>query len=329
MEAEARYTWVGAGVLLLIAALVGAVLWLRNSGNDSEFNRYAIYFESQPVDGLDIGADVSLRGLKVGRVEDYALDGDKLNRVRVRVRVDHRAPVRDNTVAVITRNFVTGIAAITLVNPDVPGPPLTRVPPGETLPVIAEGRSDLEAIAGRVNQVGEMAATALGNVNRVLDEQNRAALAQTLKNLRDLTGGLNERMTALDSTLTRVGGAAETFGRAAQQLGNAGERVAGAVDGGAKRVDQTLAEAERTLVQARGSMQRLTTALEGMQQQTVATAKRVDDSLERADDQLGAALVELRLAVEGASRVIDRLREPKSALLGPGKGQLGPGESLP
>jgi hypothetical protein len=33
--------------------------------------------------------------------------------------------------------------------------------------------------------------------------------------------------------------------------------------------------------------------------------------------------------METATRVLDRLREPRAALLGPGKAQLGPGEVMP
>ena len=38
MEAEARYTFVGAGVLLLLAALVAGVVWLKNVGGKGDFN---------------------------------------------------------------------------------------------------------------------------------------------------------------------------------------------------------------------------------------------------------------------------------------------------
>ncbi|MDH4053316.1 MAG: MlaD family protein [Rubrivivax sp.] len=329
MEAEARYTWVGAGVLLLIAALVSAVLWLRNIGSAADFKHYAIYFENQPVDGLSIGADVLLRGLKIGRVDDYALADEQINRVRVEVRVDRRAPVLTNTVAVITRNFVTGIANVTLVTGVPAGEPLTEVPEDESYPVIAEGRSDLEEIAGRVNKVGEMASTALLNLNRVFDENNREATAQTLRNLRDLSAGLNERLAALDRTLARVGGAADTFARAAQRVGNAGDRVAQVVEDGAGHFDRTLVEAERTLVEARATLHALTQASETLQTQATTATRTVTDVAERADDQLGATLVEMRLSIEAATRVIDRLRDPHAALLGPGKAQLGPGEVLP
>ena len=329
MEAEARYTFVGVSVLVLIVALVAAVVWLKNVGGRGNYEHYAIHFEKQALDGLEIGADVRLRGIKVGRVEDYALSPSALNRVRVQVRVDHRVPVRTNTVAVVTRNFVTGIATITLVNPDPPGGPLEDVPEGESYPVIGEGRSDIDEITGRVNKVGEMASEALTNVNRLLDAENRQALMDTVRNLRDLSGGLKDRLGALDGTLTRVGAAAAAVGKGAAELGRSGERIAGVSERGGERLDATLVEAEKTLVQARQALQQLAQSTASIQQQTVATARQLENSAANLDDQLGAAVTELRTSVEAATRVLDRLREPRAALLGPAKSQLGPGEQLP
>ncbi len=322
MEAEARYTFVGASVLVLIAALVAGVVWLKNIGGKDDFAHFAIHFEKQALDGLEIGGGVSLRGIKVGRVEDYALWGATLNRVRVVVRVDRRAPVRTNTAAVVTRNFVTGIAAITLVNPAAPGEPLAVVPEGETYPVIAEGRSDMDEITGRVNQVGEMAAEALNSINLVLDADNREALKATLQNLRELSAGLNARLMALDGTLARVGSAAADVGKSAAELARSGTRIATVAERSSAGLDTTLAE-------ARNALQRVGQATGAIQQQAVATARRLEDSAANLDDQLGTAVTELRSSVESATRVFDRLREPRAALLGPNKSQLGPGEKLP
>ena len=343
MEAEARYTRVGVAVLLLIAALVVGVLWLKNIGGKGEFKRYEIHFETQALDGLEVGGDVTLRGIKVGRVEDYALDAGAFNRVRVEVRVDARAPVRTNTVAVVTRNFVTGIAAITLVNREPQGEPLVEVVSGDRFPLIGEGRSDLDEIAGRVTKVGEMAALALNNLNQFLNAENREAVVATVRSLRDLAAGLNGRMAALDRTLRQVGaasaqvgtaaagvdGAAANFSTAAAQLGQAGERIAVVAERGGARLDQTLAETERVLTEARRALGEVATASNAVQQQVVDTARQLQDSASNIDDQLGAALAELRLSIETATRVVDRLRDPRAALLGPAPSQLGPGEKLP
>lgn len=336
MEAEARYTWVGAGVLLLLAALVGAVLWLKNVGRAEDFKFFVIRFEQQALDGLEVGADVSLRGLKVGRLQDYALAGNKINRVRVVIRLDRRTPVHANTVAVITRNFVTGIAAITLITREPAGDPLTKAPDDEPYPVIAEGHSELDEITGRVNRIGEMAALALGNVNELLNAENRQAVAATVRNVRDLSAALNQRIQALDDTMRRVGLAATQLGQAAAQFGtsasslvHSGERLATVAEQGGRQLEPTLAEVERTLTDARQSLKTIAAAAEAMQRQAVASARQLEHTAISVDDQLGAALADLRLTLDTAARLMDRLREPRSALLGAPPGLLGPGEKQP
>lgn len=329
MEAEARYTLVGASVLALLAALVAAMVWLKNVGGKDDFDRYVIHFEQQALDGLEVGAAVTLRGIKVGRVEDYALSTSTLNRVRVDVRVDRRAAVRTNTVAVVSRNFVTGIAAIALVNRTPAGGPLVEVPAGERVPVIREGQSDLDELAGRVTKVGDMAAVALTNVNQLLSADNRAAALDAVRSLRELADGLTARLGALDSALARVGTAATDVGRGATELGRSSARVATVVERGAERLELTLGETERTVVQARVALQQIAQASSAVEKQASATARRLEDSASNVDEQLQTAVTELRLSVETAARMIDRLRDPRAALLGPSKSQLGPGETLP
>ena len=45
--------------------------------------------------------------------------------------------------------------------------------------------------------------------------------------------------------------------------------------------------------------------------------------------QLLAAVADLRASLEAAQRSLDRLSDPRAALLGPNRSQLGPGEKLP
>lgn len=329
MEAEARYTFVGAAVLALVAALVAALVWLRDSGAAGDYRRYVIHFERQPLDGLQIGAEVTLRGIKVGRVEDYALSEKSVNRVRVEVRIDRRAPVHVNTDAVVTRNFVTGIAGIALVTHEPPGPLLLDAPEDETYPVIAEGRSNLDEFAGRVNKVGDMAAAALSNINLMLAAENREALRSTVDSVRRLADGLSDRLPALDRSIAQMGGAARDVASAARQLGQAGDRIAGVVERDGERLDQTLVAAERTLQEAQTALQRVSTASASVQRQVEASAKRLEDSAAGLDDQVAAAVGELRLSLESATRAVERLRDPRAALFGPGGAQLGPGEKRP
>ena len=346
MEAEARYTYVGAALLVLLAALVGAVVWLKDFGQADAFVRYAIHFERQSLEGLDVGAPVQLRGIKVGRVDDYALTGGDAEGVRVVVRLDRRTQIHPDTAAVVSRNIVTGIASIALVTAP---PGRVSVPKGlkDELPLIAEGQSDLDEIAGRVAQMGDQASVTLAHLNQLLAADNRRIAVEALRGVRDLSAGLQQRLETLDKTLARVGTAAGSMGDAAGRLGGAADRIGGAAEGTARqfsqvgerlalatdhastRLDRTLGQADAVLAEARTALDRVSGATERVEQRFGRTAQRVETALLQVEDQAGAAVLELRMSLEAANRVLDRLRDPRAALLGPGAAQLGPGEARP
>jgi phospholipid/cholesterol/gamma-HCH transport system substrate-binding protein len=311
MEADAKYTYVGLAVIALLAALVAGIIWLKHSGARGDYNFYTIYFERQQLDGLQIGADVSMRGIKVGRVEDYALT-DNINRVRVLIRIDRRTPVSTNTVAIVNRRFVTGIAKIDLETGDPPGPPLIALLPNEPYPVIPEGTSNLDAIANRLNKVGETAAETLERLNEVLKPENRAAIDQTLANLRDLTAGLNQRLGELDVSLKAVAAAANGVNRASNS-------VTALADNADRDLRPALQQAERT-------MKDISAATVALEKQAASLSQSVGSTVSSSGDQIGAAVVELKATSATLNRVLDRLQDPRAALLGPASAQRGPGE---
>ncbi len=125
MEPEARFTAIGAILLALLVAAAAATVWLTRSGPRADLRYYTIYFERQSLQGLQVGGDVEMRGVQVGRVERFSIARDNINRVQVTIRIDGRTPVATNTVAVVGRKILTGLARIDLVTPGEPGPELT------------------------------------------------------------------------------------------------------------------------------------------------------------------------------------------------------------
>ncbi|MBC8119788.1 MAG: MCE family protein [Burkholderiaceae bacterium] len=312
MEAEAKYTYVGIALIALIAALVTGVVWLNRTGSRGDFNHYTIYFERQQLDGLQMGADVDMRGIKIGRVEDYDLLAEKINRVRVTIRTDRRAPVRTNTVAIVIRNFVTGIARISLITPEPAGPPLVEVTGDQQYPVIAEGESSFDAIAGKVGRIGDIAVETLENINLLLTPDNRAQITASIVNLRELTAGLNQRVKDLDTSLAAFNGAATQVGRASATIAQVAEKTGNDIAPAIKQADQTLKD--------------VSAAAFALEKQTSALARTFSDAASTTDEQLTVAVGELRSTVEAMTRLLDQLRDPRAALLGPGKAQRGPGE---
>jgi phospholipid/cholesterol/gamma-HCH transport system substrate-binding protein len=314
MESEARYTLVGAVLLALAAATVVAIVWLTASGSRDDFRYYTIYFQRQSLDGLQVGGDVTMRGIKVGRVEDYELDEANVNRVQVTVRVERNAPVSVNTTAIVQRNLVTGLARISLVTPAQPGAALTAVAAGERHPVIAEGQSNIDQLTASANRLATSGAAALDNVNAALSPENREALGATLANLREFTGALAARSDRIDATTTALLRTADEIGLAARAIGES-----------AVQVQRT---ADPALAQAQATLRDVSRALDQIERQAGAVARRLENTADVTSLEVRATAQELRETAEIFARTVDRLRDPRTALLGPAQGQLGPGERL-
>ena len=330
MEPEARYTMIGSVLLAIVVALVAGFVWLSSSGRASDFRFYTIYFERQSLEGLQVGGDVNMRGLKVGRVEDYTISRDNINRVSVKIRIARATPVSENTLAVVARNIVTGIARINLETPGTPGPELVTVPAGERYPVIAEGTSNLDQIADSVSRLAVQADTALENINVLLGPGNQKAFSQTLAAVRDLTRGLSSRMDTLDDTTRSIQTTAEAFQRSSRRIAASIDRISLMAEPVGRDASTTLREAQTSLREfsaaTRSLEGALTQSLQGLERDAGALTRRTEDAMDVGVHELRATSEELRTSVELITRTLDRLQDPKALLLGPSNLQMGPGE---
>lgn len=314
MEPEARYTTVGATLLALVVAVVLAMTWLARTGARADFRYYTIYFERQSLEGLQIGGDVNMRGVKVGRVESYSISRQNINRVQVTVRIDRNSPVSTNTVAIVDRNILTGLARINLATPGQPGPELAEVPTGESYPVIPEGESDIEQLTGAMNRLAITGAKALTNMEQLLNQENREAFGATLANLRQISAALSKRMGRLDEVADALAKSAVEFGKSSQDIAVAVERVSAGAQPAIKQADATLRELAR--------------AVQALERETTALAKRLEQATDSGAHEIRATAQELRSSAEILSRAADRLQDPRAVIFGPSAAQLGPGERM-
>ncbi len=335
MEPEARYTLVGAMLLSLIVAAAMASVWLSRSGVASEFRYYTIHFERQSLEGLQVGGDVNMQGIKVGRVEEFSIERGNINRVNVRIRVARRTPVSTNTLAVISRNLVTGIARVNLETPGTPGPELEEILEGEQYPVIAEGTSDFEQITRTANSLVITAEASLKKLDSLLDDDNRKAFSEVLTGVRDLAVGLNKRLDTVDRTAQALGVTAKALTETARSFRTSSETIAGVVErvGAqvgplAQQADATMQDTRTTMREVQGAVRDLASATRTLERDIGAMARRTEDAADVGILEARATAQQLRVGVELLTRALDRLQDPRAALLGPGERQLGPGERI-
>ena len=305
MEPEARYALVGTAVLVLVALLVGAVLWLRGTGEELDDRRYKIYFERQSLEGLQVRSDVKMKGIRVGTVNGFRISAWRPGTVEVFIRVDGTTPVRQSTQAVVERHLITGIASILLVNVSEDSPPLTQAPQGEVYPVIAEGESQIQQVSESIQQLAQRAGDTMQRINAVLSPQNERALAEVLQNLQRISANAERSLGA-------AGGAADEVRALARELRAETARLAA-------RYDALGEESGVAVREVAASMRQLSA-------DATRTLQRVDALLASGDVELRVTARELRATADSLGALARRFNDPRSILFGPPEGALGPGE---
>jgi phospholipid/cholesterol/gamma-HCH transport system substrate-binding protein len=285
MEEKVNFALVGAFVLVLGTALIGAVLWL-SSGKlySTSYDIYLTYMQDS-VAGLNLNAPVRYRGVEVGRVRKIALAPGNVEQVQLTLAIERGTPVNVNTVAMLETQGLTGIAFVNLTGGGRDSPPLQKKP-GEEYPVIKAASSRMTQLDSAVTLLLTNLNKTSENVNALLDEDNRRAVRQTLADLEKLSNTLAARSRLIDSTVVdaartmkntaqlteelaqlaqRLERSADAFDRMTNELAQAGAGAASAVGGTRQFTRETLPEIQQLVAQLRdaaGSLKRIGAQLE-------------------------------------------------------------------
>lgn len=315
MEANARYTLVGAVVLAVAAMLVLALLWVAGKADDIAYRHYTIYFANQSMDGLDVDSAVKMRGIKVGVVTDYEFVSIPSEAVRVIIKVQEQTPIRQGAEAYVKRNVVTGLATIEISNAQPQAELLNEAAEGERYPVIAEGSSDLDRVATAVSRMAENGAQVLDKMNTLLSDENQQRISATLANLKELSDNLAANKQTLNDAVQGLKDASDEFRFAGASIAQAATRAEGSIVNVGQNAQTTLKEATR--------------ALESLQRESREISGKLQALSDTGALELTAMSRDVRTASDAVTAAGQKLSNPKALLLGPGKQQPGPGEKRP
>ena len=308
MEPHARYTVVGASVLLVTVIVVAAVAWLFASDNGKVVRHYTLNFTRQSLEGLEADSEVRLKGIRVGSVGRFAFSKQQPGAVEVTINVDETAPVRTSTRAVVDRNLITGIATIRLVTLQEDSPLLDRQ--HSTIP---EGESQIQQVSQTMTQLAQRADETMKRVGEALSPQNQAALAETLENLRAASRNAGALTTRMDTTLASISRTAVTAQSAMTLATGDVHRLADRYDALGAQAAGDLGAAGAAVRQLSGDVSRL--------------AGRTEDFLGDAGIEMRITSQQLRSTAEALSATSKKLDDPRAAIFGPPAASLGPGES--
>lgn len=273
METRISYAAVGAFVIMLGTALMGLGLWLGSDVTATEYKRYSAFF-SESVAGLSPNAAVRYHGVRVGRVDQIALADQDPSQVHVVLAVAEDTPIKEDTVARLDIQGLTGLASIELGggSPAAPllvsenGPPYPVIETRPSLLVrldqaLSEGLGAMEGLAARLEHL--LSDDNIARVGNTLEnvEQFTAALAaerdtlvRTLADARRFSANAAAASEELPALVQEIDRTLDQFQQLSQRLGSAGQEVADFAQTGQQGMEHL---ADRTLPRVDATLERV------------------------------------------------------------------------
>jgi len=304
MEPKVNYVLVGAFVVLFGAVLIVIVLWLVRGGPQRTYRSYYAYF-GESVSGINEDSVVRYKGIKVGRVRNMRLDPENPERVRLVLDIAEGTPIKEDTVASLATQGLTGLAFIELGGGTRDSPPLTP-PPGQPYPVIKIKPS---------LPLDQAASTLMSNLNEIAsslkdltDKESRETMRKTMVNLAELTAALIQREKELDKLFSSADRTLENTREATEKLPALFSRVtetAAALENMAQQIARTGKSVDSLLAGSQQDVQRFTN-------QTLSEA--------------GLLIAEIRQLTERLQRLAQQVEQNPRSLLFGRRPAPGPGE---
>ena len=224
-----NYTVVGAFVLILGGALIAVVLWLASGGTLQK--KYALYLaiEDESVAGLNLNAPVKYNGVDVGKVREIRLDPDNPERVNLLFAIEHCTPIKEDTVAVLKTQGLTGIAYVELSG-GARNSPLLRATAGNEYPVIRTKPSLGARLENVLTDVLAKLDSTSNNINSILSDENRSAFKSALADIAAVAHTIAARRDTLDAGIANAARTFENASRATAQVGPVIDRIGRSAD---------------------------------------------------------------------------------------------------
>lgn len=334
MDTRVNYTLVGIFVFVLGFLLLSFLLWMAKYGlQEKQFESYTILVQ-EGVSGLNIESPVKFRGVEVGNVSEIAIDPNNSEIIRVSIEVDPGTPIKQDSIAVLTAQGITGLSYIELKGGSNTSPRLTV---GGT---ITAGKSLFDKIEYSATSVGDGLVHTLSRVDALLNDKNIQHISETLQHINQLSAILANRVPQVLNAENRenirltLANSARTSQILADTVEQELPQVLNAENSRNIRVTlASLANVSQNLArdsQKVGMVLEQTIALEKAAQQTLSDYSQlsaaIQERIERGEfdlrqmtehhlESLNNLLVELQMLSHQTNEVLQQLKRSPSDLL--------------
>ncbi len=313
MNTRTNNVLVGLFVLLLLGALIAGVLWLSAGGPPRDYDYYLTYM-TESVSGLSVDAAVKYKGVNVGRVREIKLNPENPEEVRLLLMVLQGTPIREDTVATLELQGLTGLANINLTGGGRDSAALRKG--DDEYPVIPSRPSLLVRMDDTLSELlGNLIQTS-ARFNQLMSEENRRAVSATLKSVEKTTAAMAEESSDLRGVVDDARATLANIRRSSEKIPAVIDRFQSSAD--------ALENMANTLARTSEALSRTGNAL----QQTVeSSGKDIQYFTGAALPEANVLVAELRQTAENLRRMSELLeRDPSVLLYGGPPREPGPGE---
>lgn len=306
---------VGGTVLVALAIVVGAALWLGHVPLGSRPERVTVRFRT--VGGLNVGAPVTLRGVKVGQVAAVSLTDDGWVLATLKMQERPELPASPAVIAASASLFGEWEAEIISLDDPIDQPAVrTELEaaraagrgdwPGAILPDIGE----LTAQAGRI---ASDIALLTDRVGAVFDSTTAAKVRNSLDDfltmVNRLTAFANQQTAKVDRVSTFAERGAGDFAGAARSLQATMARLDSATSDG--QIEKIVSASQGSATDIRAAAADLRTMLEAVRQheadvvRVLVAADSVMSRLQAGEGTLGMLSRDSALYLETTATVVE------------------------
>ena len=214
MNNKVNYTFIGILVLIGLTLMLIFGYWMMKPSAESETKLYAIHFD-ESVLGLNMDAPVKYRGISVGKVTKIGINSINAEQVEVVVSILKNTPVKEDTVAKLTAQGITGLSYINLSLGSNTAKPLVKKS-DERYPVIKTIPSFFENFEKSLGSVSTRLSSTLGQTEKLLSDENQEQMALLLKR----TANVMEKMESLldEKTISHLQSSAKNLDEFSNKL---------------------------------------------------------------------------------------------------------------
>lgn len=245
MEAKTNYSIVGLIVLLLIAGLLSAFLWLSVGFNQKNYSYYTVYLHEAAA-GLSTESPVKYNGVQVGFVKEIKLNKIDPRQVEILLSIEEGTPITNSTTATLISQGITGVTYVGLSAGTSDLTPLAKMP-DEPYPVIPAKPSLFNQLDAIIRQVSENVNKVSEQIQRIFNPENARYVRSSLKSTDEFMANMAKVSKEFPVIIKELRVGVSNFNTLSKNMSDASQGVTKTMSSGKNAIDKVTPQASALL----------------------------------------------------------------------------------